>query len=192
LATIQARGQFTANNFVLDRETGSTLRAILRFQCKRQMLKTSARFLIILVTVGGGFTSFLELAAQLTDSKSANALYFVLLWIGLAAYSLITAAGLIFIHRDRRTRTMLAALVIQIPWFNVPELQYHLSSAAYITLVFGPRLGQAEWDASLDSRVNLKVGSAATGDWNVGINLFALLVLFIWLLYTMEEQGGEH
>jgi hypothetical protein len=147
--------------------------------------------LIILVTVGGGFAGFLELAAKLADSKTTDARIFVLLWIGLAAYSLITVAGLIFIHNDRRTWTMFAALAIQIPWFDVPGLRYHLSSAAYITLVFGSRRSDVEWEASLDSRLNLQAGGALTADWSVGINLFALFVFLIWLLYTMKEQGSE-
>jgi len=151
------------------------------------MLKTSARFLIILVTVGGGFAGFLEIAAGLTDLKTIGALQAALLWAGLAAYSLIIIAGLIFIDRTHRTKTMLAALAIQIPWFDVPGLRYHLSSAAYITLVFGPHRDDIEWGASLDSRLNLRLGGAPVSHWSIGINIFALFVFLVWLIYTMKE-----
>jgi hypothetical protein len=159
------------------------------------MLKTAARILIILATVGGGSAGFMEVVAQFADSKATDATHTVLLWIGLTAYSLIIVAGLIFIHCADRTRTMLAALAIQIPWFDAPGLRYHLSSMAFFTLAFGsPPVGK-DWSASLDydlhSRVGFRVGGAPAGGWSIGINLFPLFVLLAWLLYTLKDQEGE-
>jgi len=58
----------------------------------------------------------------------------------------------------------------------------------YTAITFGPphsagRIGAYfEWSAQLGSQFQLRIGGSPNGDWNLGINLFAvLLLLFAWI-----------
>lgn len=158
----------------------------------RRMLKTAGRILIILVTVGGGTAGFLEIAAHLIDSKTTSAAALVLLWICLALYSLMIAAGLVFIYRPRRDWMMRAALLLQIPWIDLQGFRYHLSSFAdWRVTLDSPPIGNA-WSAAihygLGSDVGIRIGGAPAHGWSVGVNLFAIFVLLVWLLYTWKDE----
>jgi hypothetical protein len=163
----------------------------------RLLLKTSLKLLLVLVTVGGGFTGVLELFAKLTDTKATDAPVTALLWLGLAIFSLITIAGLMFVHSPHQTRTMFAAIAVQIPWFDLPGIKYHLSSAAYVAVTLGPPVGvnrigtSIALSSQLDSLFQARIGGSPSGDWTIGINLFAVFILAIWWLYTSPNLAGE-
>jgi hypothetical protein len=158
------------------------------------MLKTFARLLLVLVTVGGGCTGVLSASDVLTHTKLPDWRFVAMVWTTLALYSLITAAGLMFVNSPRRTLTMLAAIAVQIPWFDLPGIEYHLPSVLYLAMTFGPphganRIGTyIEWSAQISNRFDFRIGGSPGGDWSLGVNLFAVFVLILWLFYTRTNQ----
>lgn len=139
----------------------------------------------------------LELYSGLTDIKTTDARVTVLMWLGLGVFSLITTAGLMFVRSTHQTQAMLAAIAAQIPWFDLPGIKYHLSSMAYAALTFGPPRGISrigtyiELSCQLDSLFQVRIGGSPSGDWTIGINLFAVFILAIWWLYTSPKLSGE-
>lgn len=161
------------------------------------MPKTFARLLLVLMTVGGGFAGVLAAAGGLITTKQADLRVLFLMWIALALYSLITAAGLMFVQSARLTRIMLVAIAIQIPWFDLSGIKYRLSSAMYLAMTFGPPKGAGRigtyigWSAQIGSQFQFRVGGGPDGDWNFGINLFAVFLFIVWLLYTKTGRSSE-
>jgi len=110
-----------------------------------------------------------------------------LLWLSLFMYAAITTAGLKFVVTDRVGRFMMFALAIMVPWADLPWVAYHLTTVTYTAITFGPPRGATrigayiEWSAQLGSLFQFRIGGSPDGDWDLGINLFAmLLLLFAW------------
>ncbi|HTW78164.1 MAG TPA: hypothetical protein VME23_01345 [Terracidiphilus sp.] len=146
------------------------------------------RIVLVLATVGGGFAGILAAANGFWTTNVADNRLLELLWFSLVTYSIITIAGLIFVIRGRVGRFMMLALGSMVPWIDLPGIEFHLTSVMYTAITFGPphsagRIGAYfEWSAQLGSQFQLRIGGSPNGDWNLGINLFAvLLLLFAWI-----------
>jgi hypothetical protein len=155
-------------------------------------MKTWLRLLLVVSTVGGGFTGF-SLAANGFSSFMEHGLATGLGGLTIMAlYGFVTAAGLLFVYDSRRTRPMLAAIALQIPWVSLPVFEYHFAAASYIaiTLVLpqGPGLigTNVEWSALLGADCKFRFASVLEGPSSVGINLFAVL-LYVLLRLSVRR-----
>jgi hypothetical protein len=139
-------------------------------------MKTWQRLLLVLVTVGGGFTGILAIVPLLGGAGGQGLRY--------AMIVIVSLAGLLFVYDANLTRPMLFAFVLQVPWVDLPGLRYQLYSAAYTAITFGPhsngRIGIG-LSADLGTHVEFRIGGLPEGAWSVGGNLFALLVALFLL-----------
>jgi hypothetical protein len=162
-------------------------------EAKLIMLKKSVRLLLVLVTVGGGFAGILAALDRFPKTTFPDLRYVVLEWFILALFSLITAAGLIFVQTGRPSRIMLAAIAVQIPWLDLPNLKYQVGAALLFPLTFVMTRGlgaetHIEWGVKLASQIQIRLGGAPDGDWICGVNLFAIFLLLLWLLYPRTDE----
>lgn len=147
------------------------------------IMKTWLRLLLVLMTVGGGFTGVTVTSNLFNNSKEyvvAIALIFTIL------YAFVVAAGL-FVYDSHRTGPMLVAIGLQIPWVSLPVFEYHFAAGLNGALVFGPpRMAQdlgtmIELRSDFLTSFQFRFGAIQEGPWRVGINLFAaILFIMLW------------
>lgn len=147
-------------------------------------MKTWLRLLLVLMTVGGGFTGVTVTSNLFNNSKEyvvAIALIFTIL------YAFVVAAGLLFVYDSHRTGPMLVAIGLQIPWVSLPVFEYHFAAGLNGALVFGPpRMAQdlgtmIELRSDFLTSFQFRFGAIQEGPWRVGINLFAaILFIMLW------------
>jgi hypothetical protein len=160
-------------------------------------MKTWARVLLVLAAVGGGCSGVVA-ALPLFSSLSTQGLrYALFVFIVFAVYSSLVAAGLLFVYDANRTRPMLLAFALQIPWVDLPGFRYQIYSLLYAAVTFGPPHGNGrigtyiEWSANLGTHVELRIGGLPVGDWSVGANLFALMIALLLLRYAGITSGSK-
>jgi len=140
-------------------------------------MKTWLRWLLIVLSVGGGFTGVAVILEALFRKESNLATWIV---GGFAAFLYIftIASGLIFADNPKRTLPLMAALIFQIPWVSSPIIVYDFCSGFRVAA------------GILDGRITLnwRLGSyfeifffGSSHPWGAGINFFALLVLIVLL-----------
>jgi hypothetical protein len=84
---------------------------------------------------------------------------------------------------------MMLALASMVPWVDLPGVEYHLTSVMYKAITFGPPHGAGrigayfEWSAQLGSQFQFRIGGSSEGDWSLGINLFAALLVLLSSIY---------
>lgn len=155
-------------------------------------MKTWLRLLLVVSTVGGGFTGF-SLMAGSFNSFMEHGLATELVGLTLMTlFAFVTITGLLFVYDSRCVRPMLAAIALQIPWMSLPVFEYHFSAASYVAVTLGSpqRAGQIltyGLIADLGAYGRLRFTSVLEGPWSVGINLFAVL-LYILLRVSLRAQ----
>jgi hypothetical protein len=143
------------------------------------------RVVLILLTVGGGFSGIVTAANALLGpvigwESGALAVIFLTLFV------FVTATGIFFTLDQKRLRPLLIALAIQIPWLSTPRFVYKFATGFYAALNIGDALKPGRMAVRLWSEVHLGSiasisWSRATTPWGVGINWVALvLFLFTW------------
>lgn len=164
------------------------------------MMKAWLRLPLVLVTVGGGCAGVLasiqlfggpsSLGVRHTGAPSHLGLRWALMeLICFGVYSFLTAAGLWFVYDANKTRPILFAFALLIPWVDLPGFRYQIYALLYAAMTFGPPHGNGkigtyvEWSANLGTHVDLRIGGLPEGNWSVGLNLFALLIVLILLWY---------
>lgn len=159
------------------------------------MMKTWLRLPLVLIAVGGGWTGVLATIQLFGDLSSRGLRYTLIVLIFFALYSFLTAAGLWFVYDANKTRPMLLAFALQIPWVDLPGFKYQVFSLLYAAMTFGPPQGRGrigtyiEWSANLGTHGEFRVGGLPEGAWSVGINLFALLITLILLRYDWTTRA---
>jgi hypothetical protein len=155
-------------------------------------MKTWLRLLLVVATVGGGFTG-LSVTASAFSAFVEHGLFSELIGFGfIALYAFVTAAGLLFVYNPRRTQPMLAAIALQIPWVSLPVFEYHFAAASYVALILvlpqGPGLigTDFDWGAQLGAYAQFRFGDLQRGPSKVGINLFAVL-LYVLLRLSVRR-----
>lgn len=157
-------------------------------------MKTWLRLLLVVSTVGGGFTGF-SITTSAFSSFIEHGLATELVGLSMMAlYAFVTAAGLLFVYDSRHTRPMLAAIALQIPWVSLPVFEYHFAAASYVAVTLGPpqRAGQIVTYgliADLGANCKFRFASVLEGPWSVGINLFAVL-LYVLLQVSVRVPGS--
>lgn len=138
-------------------------------------MKPWLRLTLITMTVGGGFTGFVLTFQSLLNPQSQQPAYFVFMTAFLAFYAFVTISGLLFVQNPRRTRLLLVALVLQIPWISSPLIAYQFTAGFHVTvgLIGGSLIAEfwlgSYWQFSLFQELS----------WGAGVNLFALLMLVL-------------
>ncbi len=159
-------------------------------------MKTWLRLLLVVATVGGGFTGLI-LTANAFGSFIERGLAAELISLAfIALYAFVIVAGLLFVYDPRRTRPMLVAFVLQIPWVSLPVFEYHFSAAAYVAATLGPpqRVGEIVTYgliADFGADFKFRFASVLEGPWSVGINLFAVL-LYVLLQLSIRATSRSH
>jgi hypothetical protein len=156
-------------------------------------MKTWLRLLLVVSTVGGGFTGFIVAAEGFRSFLERELATKLLGLTMMALYAFVTAAGLLFVYDSRRTRPILAAIALQIPWLTLPVFEYHFAAASYVAVTLGPpqRAGQLltyGLSADLGATCKFRFASLLEGPWSLGVNLFAVL---LYVLLRLSLRGAS-
>jgi hypothetical protein len=144
---------------------------------------------LALATVGGGFAGVLAAANGFWTTSVNDSRLLALLWLSVLMYSAITIAGLMFVISARVGRVLMMATASMVPWIDLPGIKYHLTSVLYTAITFGPPHGSGkigtyiEWSSQLGSQFQFRIGGSPDGDWSLGINLFAVLLVILSSIY---------
>ena len=142
---------------------------------KEKHMTTWLRWLIVITQVGGGFTGIAITLGYLQNSGSTppSGLIIPVGFIGL--YLFVILAGALFAHDERRTRLLRAAFWLQIPLISSPIIAWGFSAGFSLNLtLIGSELGANFWLGSF-----WQFFLFGELPWGVGINLFAVLMLFL-------------
>lgn len=147
---------------------------------------------IVLMTVGGGFAGVLITADRLFHLNGHGAAYAIIIAIFFLLYAFVTASGLMFVHDPHRTRPVLVALALQIPWVSCPIFVYQFASGLYAVMTVGePEVAgnigfHLGWSAQFGSL--FRVAGFQEIPWNLGVNLIAVL-MFVLLRRSVQEPS---
>jgi hypothetical protein len=89
-------------------------------------MKTWLRLLLILVSVGGGFTGAALTAQVITHPGKQQASNPIVFGLMLAIFCFVTVSGILFVYDPRRTKLLQLALWLQVPWISSSILLYKL------------------------------------------------------------------
>lgn len=151
----------------------------------RQMMKTWLRLLLVAVTVGGGFTGIVMIADLMASGNVRSAVQMVILLIFLALYAFVTVSGLLFVHNEKRTGPLSAALALQIPWISCPCFVYQFAAGLYgVVALETPenpvRTGiHFAWNLMLGTHFIFRISGHNDFAWSFGINAAAVLLIFL-------------
>src|SRR5438552_14129079 len=119
-------------------------------------MKTLFRWILLTLTIGGGFFGFVTtLQLLLQPPRSSASLYFIVCSIFLLAYLFMLTSGLLFADKPQRTLPLMIAIILQIPGIACPWFIYAFSGGLRITIAlaqsgfaYSYRLG-SDWEFSL-------------------------------------------
>jgi hypothetical protein len=156
-------------------------------------MKTWLRLLLVVLTVGGGFTGLTSTVNAFGAFEKYGLAAEVVGITFMVLYVFIVAAGLLFVHDSHCTRPMLVALALQIPWVSLPVFEYHFAAGLYAAVTLGPPQAAGQLvtyglTADLGANWQFRFASVLEGPWSVGINLFAVL-LYILLRVSIRGTG---
>jgi len=100
-----------------------------------------------------------------------------------ALYALGLAAGVLFAQNDARRGLLRFYYALQILWISSPLVSFRFVSGAHV--MPGIMLGNVSFSWGLGSIWHV-AGSSAAATWGLGINLVALIVL--WLLRNPKKK----
>ena len=148
-------------------------------------MKPWLRLLLVMASVGGGFAGMALTTVEFAHAHSAVRVMLSMLFLGL--YGFVTASGLIFVHDPKRTRPLVAALALQIPWISSPVFVYQFAAALCAAITLGTpeetnRIG-IHFGGSLffGAHFQFRFGSSVDVPISVGVNVAALVLLFLLL-----------
>lgn len=146
-------------------------------------MKTWLRLLLVLMSVGGGFTGIVLVGEKLFDFSKNGILGTTLFVAFFGLYSFVTASGLLFVYDSNRTRPLVIALAMQIPWVSCPVFVYQFASGMHAAVTlgtpdetsrFGLHLG---WNLLFGTHFQFRVGGFHDIPWTFGVNVVALVLL---------------
>ena len=151
-------------------------------------MSTWLRLTLITMTVGGGFAGLCMVVQTFFKSEDRSPLAMALMAVMLFFYVFVTASGLLFVQNPQNTRPLLAALIIQLPWFSTPWLAYKFTTG--FDVLFGivyPQAGGSltfRWNFYLGGQSQFQLGHIET--FILGINVWALAMIV--LLYRATRS----
>lgn len=144
-------------------------------------MKTWLRLLLVLETVGGGFTGMVVIFSAFSSHSIIQDL---LLVVFFALYGFVTASGLLFVHNPKRTALLKAALALQIPVVALPFFLYEFASGLFAFFTWSIPLSQNRigfhfnWNIFFGARFQILFGSNHS-PLVFGVNIAALLLLIL-------------
>jgi len=145
-------------------------------------MKTWLRLTLITMTVGGGFTGAVLTFQSLLNSPKQSSFNLLLLAVFTAVYAYVTVAGLIFVHNPQRTRPLITALAIQIPWISSPMIVYKFAAGLLAVLSVGCPDGAGTFGFEFGWKIlmgsSFQFALAQKNPWSIGIN-FVPLAIFV-------------
>ena len=143
-------------------------------------MKRWFRWILILLTVGGGFTGLVTTVQAMSQPEVTGLIYFLIYGAFVILYLFTVLSGLLFADNPRCTIPAVVALALQIPWVSSPILAYSFSAGFRLSVVlsgagisFGYRFG-SDWQFFL----------FRDRPWAIGANIFSLVVLILLRIYT--------
>jgi cytochrome b561 len=127
--------------------------------------------------VGGEFTGVAITLQLLCGPQAQRPANFILISGFLALFTFVTVSGLLFVHNPRRTRPLVVATAIQVPWFSSPFVAYKFAAGFQVTVVFIGGRFNGGFQLGSDFQFNL----LQQLPWGVGFNVFALVILVLLL-----------
>lgn len=143
-------------------------------------MNTWLRFVVILMTVGGGFSGFVANLQFLFESSHLEPGTFFLSFVALGLYGFVILSGLIFVQDSKRLSPLVAAFVLQIPSISAPAIVYRFTAgldAIVAVAVKGPLAFNLGFDLRLGARWQLSLSQQ--GPWSVGVNVVALFLVIL-------------
>lgn len=131
----------------------------------------------------GGFAGIANIFGSLLNRENTEPIVVLISIAFMALYAFVTIAGVLFALDERRTKPLRLALCLQIPLISSPLIAYRFSAGfSLIVALIGTELGVNFWLGSI-WQFNL-FGELP---WGIGINLFALLMLFLIRRYFAPQ-----
>jgi hypothetical protein len=146
-------------------------------------MKTWLRWILIVISVGGGFTG-ITFTTETLFRQEASLAAWLICGFAILLYLFIVVSGLIFADNPRRTLPLIAALIIQIPWVSSPFFVYGFCTGFRVAA------------GILDGKIvfNFRFGSyfeffiLGSHPWGAGINFFAVVALILLLRYSQRPK----
>jgi hypothetical protein len=148
-------------------------------------MKTWFRWILLALTIGGGFTGLVVTVQAMFQSEGASFFQFLLFGGFAALYLFTVVSGLLFADNPKCTIPLMIVLILQIPWISSPILTYTFCAGFRITAGLVSGRFAASWRFGSDWQVFILQGQP----WGAGINLFAALVLVLLLRFTRTPDA---
>jgi hypothetical protein len=157
-----------------------------------ELMKTWLRMTVVLMTVGGGFAGVLITANQLFHLEGHGVAYAILVSIFFLLYAFVATSGLMFVHDPRRTRPVLVALALQIPWVSGPIFAYQFASGLFAAMTVGTpeEAGRMNLHFGLNAQIGSQFSVAGFQEipWSLGVNLIPFLI-FVLLRRSVQASS---
>ena len=137
-------------------------------------MKPWLRLTLVTATVGGGFTGVAITLQALGTAREQQPAFFILMLCFLALFAFVTTSGVVFVHDPNRTNPLIVALALQVPWFSSPVVAYKFTAGFQVSAAL---LG-GHFAVGFHLGSTFQINFFQHLPWGVGINFFALALLF--------------
>ncbi len=148
-------------------------------------MKTWLRWILIVMSVGGGFVGLLITLLSLPSMNPATPFGVAVTLAFAGLYGFVMIAGLLFARDESRIGPLRLSLWLQVPVITSPLISWQFTSGFHITFgLIGGLLGVNTFIGSIWYFSLLK-----GGPWGVAVNLFAVLLL-VMLAQVGRSRAG--
>jgi hypothetical protein len=147
-------------------------------------IKTCFRWILLTLTIGGGFLGLEATVKGLIQREDTRLFFYLFQTVFIVLYLFTIIAGLLFADNQKRSTPLIIAWLLQIPWFSSPILSYDFSEGFHfvIGLANNGTANVFHCASNFGSEWHFSINQVdAAHPWEIGINLFAVII-FISLL----------
>lgn len=161
-------------------------------------MKTWLRLLLILITVGGGFTGVVLSLQLVGEAKDQGAFQVVVALAFVGMYAFVTGSGLLLAHDPKRTRPVLVSLALQLPWVSCPVFVYEFAAGMHAAFTLGTpddsdRIGlHLGWNLLVGSHCLFRFADYQEVPWTFGVNLVPLILMTLMLRSSTSLDAKPH
>jgi len=149
-------------------------------------MKNWIRYILITLSVGGGFTGMTVIAQMLGMGQFQLLSQSVIAGLFFCLYAFVVWSGLVLVKNPRKIWPIMIALIIQVPVISSPLISYRFFSGAQIMAgLLGFKL-----NASANFGSSFFLGFFYGPPWGLCINILPLVLGGI-LLYQVLGQSKE-
>lgn len=156
-------------------------------------MKPWLRLILVTMTVGGGFCGVAITFENIINSRTNLALLLVNILFFLL-FGFVAVSGLVFVHDQRRTGLLAAALITQAPWFSSSVFVYKFFAGFdFVFMIGAPK---SPGTIGIGFNFEMLLGSSYRFDvltdqpWRIGLN-FVPLVLLVLLFKARNHRNSE-